>query len=335
MRHHAYFKAAVVLCIIIVFKSYPQPLCAPAIRDYRFFTAELYSADHRLVRIALRKFSLNNKEYYLAANPRTLETELVPVGKYLILKRTLSEIQKKNGSLAYFRALGRAGENSRKRQNAGITHILCRRPGMYITVDLCPTRRPLERLFFMQLVNACGKEREPVPVAIALSGLWLKMHAQDLRWIREREQEGDIAVVWINHTYHHRYQKKVPWWRNFLLDKKKNDIHTEIILNEIAMIESELLPSLFFRFPGLVSDRKLFAQVTDMGLIPVGSDAWLGKRQWPKEGSIILVHANGQEPLGVKRFSRYLALRKKDIVGGRVFFLDLRKGLTETFNKKT
>jgi hypothetical protein len=333
MRQHTYLRAAVIIGIVIVLKLHPA--YATTIRDYRFFTAELYSSDHTIARIVLRKFFLDGKEYYLAADPRTLESELVPAGKYPIMKRTLSEIQEKNEDLAYFRALRHAEENSRKLQNAGITHILCRRPGMYITVDLCPTRRPLERLFFMQLVNACGKGREPVPVAVAVSGLWLKAHAQDLHWIREREREGDIEVVWINHTYHHRYQKKVPWWKNFLLDKKKNDIHAEIVLNEIAMIQAGLIPSLFFRFPGLVSDRKLFAQVTDMGLIPVGSDAWLGKKQWPREGSIILVHANGQEPVGIKRFSRYLASRRKDIAGGRMFFLDLRKGLSETFNKKT
>jgi hypothetical protein len=333
MRQRACFKSAMIIGVIIVLKSYPS--YATTIRDYRFLTAEMNSPDHTIARIVLRKFFLNDKEYYLAANPRTLESELVPAGKYPILKRTLKEIQAKNGDLAYFKVLRRAGENSRRLLNAGITHILSRRPGMYITADLCPTRRPLDRLFFMQLVSTCGKRGEAVPVAIALSGLWLKKHAQDLRWIQEREQKGDIEVIWINHTYHHRYQKKEPWWRNFLLDRKKNDIHAEIILNEIAMIESGLLPSLFFRFPGLVSDRKLFAQVTDMGLIPVGSDAWLGKKQWPREGSIILVHANGQEPVGTKRFSRYLASRRKDIVRGRMLFLDLRKGLSEIFNRKT
>jgi len=34
-------------------------------------------------------------------------------------------------------------------------------------------------------------------------------------------------------------------------------------------------------------------------MIPIGSDAWLAKNQWPKEGSIVLVHANGHELIGI------------------------------------
>ena len=37
------------------------------------------------------------------------------------------------------------------------------------------------------------------------------------------------------------------------------------------------------------------------GLIPVGSDAWLAKNEVPSAGSIVLVHGNGNEPVGVEK----------------------------------
>jgi hypothetical protein len=32
--------------------------------------------------------------------------------------------------------------------------------------------------------------------------------------------------------------------------------------------------------------------------LPIGSDAWLANKVKPKEGSIILLHGNGNEPYG-------------------------------------
>jgi hypothetical protein len=42
-------------------------------------------------------------------------------------------------------------------------------------------------------------------------------------------------------------------------------------------------------------------------LIALGADAWLALDQRPNAGSIVLVHLNGNEPLGVKLFERDLA----------------------------
>ena len=89
------------------------------------------------------------------------------------------------------------------------------------------------------------------------------------------------------------------------------------------------MPSVFFRFPGLVSNRVLFGGVAGFGLITLGSDAWLGKKQWPVAGSIILVHANGREPVGIKRFLWLLGSWKRDSAGGRRPFGDLKDGLRQ------
>jgi hypothetical protein len=62
-------------------------------------------------------------------------------------------------------------------------------------------------------------------------------------------------------------------------------------------------------------------------LIPVGSDAWLGLNQWPKEGSIVLVHANGNEPIGIHRFLELMHKERENIVHKHWLLFDLRESL--------
>jgi hypothetical protein len=57
----------------------------------------------------------------------------------------------------------------------------------------------------------------------------------------------------------------------------------------------------------------------------VGSDAWLGKNQWPSEGSIVLVHANGNEPYGIARFMRLFREEREKIIHRQWLLLDLRE----------
>ena len=298
-----------------------------AIREYRMFPAELYTNEKKLARIALRKFRMNETECYLAVEPDSLRTEIVPVGKYLILKRTLSEILARHRTSVYAKALGFAGQNSWRLQNAGLAHVPGSGPDAYLTADLCPTRRLLDRTLFTRLIGEYGTFKRPVPIAIAVSGTWLEKHEEDLKWLQGLAANNDLSVTWVNHTYHHRHKKRVPLWKNFLLDMGSN-LKEEIMKNEISMLEAGLVPSVFFRFPGLVSNRTIFGRVIGFGLVPLGSNAWLGKKQWPVSGSIILVHANGEEPAGIKRFLWVLESKKKEISAGLWALGDLKDGLS-------
>lgn len=95
------------------------------------------------------------------------------------------------------------------------------------------------------------------------------------------------------------------------------------------MLENEMMPSIFFRFPGLVSDNEIFRKISSFGLIPVGSDAWLGKNQWPKDGSIVLLHANGNEPIGIERFLKLLKEERANIIHKGWLLYDLRESIVE------
>jgi hypothetical protein len=99
----------------------------------------------------------------------------------------------------------------------------------------------------------------------------------------------------------------------------------EILRTEQAMLEHGMVPSVFFRFPGLVSSRELFDRVVAHGLVPVGSDAWLAKGQGPAEGSIVLVHGNGNEPIGIEDFLRLLRTERANIRDRDWLLVDLRQ----------
>lgn len=299
---------------------------AAALSEYRPCAVELYTKDGKLAGITLRRFRSGGRDYYLLVDPVSLRTGLAPVGKFRIIRKTWKEIRARHGRLPYFAALAFAEGNSRRVQNAGVARIPGKRIEYYLSADLCPSGLPLDRSLFTSLIEEYGNHSVRIPITIAVSGLWIAKHQKDLSWLMGLEKKGSLAITWANHSFNHRYNRKAPWWKNFLLDGK-TDLDAEILKTERTMLESGIVPSVFFRFPGLVSDRKIFAGVTGRGLIPLGSDAWLGKLQWPVPGSIMLVHANGQEPVGIKRFLWLLQNKKKDIMARQWVLGDIRDGL--------
>jgi len=86
----------------------------------------------------------------------------------------------------------------------------------------------------------------------------------------------------------------------------EENLSRDILTLEKTLLERGIVPSVFFRFPGLVSDKKSIETVTGLGLVTIGSDAWLAKGEKPKEGSIILLHGNGNEPEGIEIFLKIL-----------------------------
>jgi hypothetical protein len=109
------------------------------------------------------------------------------------------------------------------------------------------------------------------------------------------------------------------------------DIIYEVIKTEIALLEKEIVPSFFFRFPGLVSDHEIYNKILNLKLIPVGSDVWLVKRQWPNNGSIVLIHANGNEPVGVR--DDLLKNKRTDVLSKRWELFNLRESLVDNESK--
>src|ERR1700678_1318280 len=182
-------------------------------------------------------------------------------------------------------------------QNAGLTHGGGH--GDFVTGDLCPSHKPLDRAFFTRLEAASPH----APVALSISGLWLIHHFDDFRWLVGERNSGALNILWTDHTYHHPYHRTLPNDANFLLSKGV-DPQEEILDTERLLIANGETPSLFFRFPGLVSSDPLMQAVSRFHLVTLGADAWLAKGQQPQKGSIVLVHPNGNEPKGLAMFTR-------------------------------
>jgi hypothetical protein len=183
-------------------------------------------------------------------------------------------------------------------QDAGLVHGNA--PGDFVTGDLCPSRRPLDRRFFEKL-----KSNGPAtPVALSISGLWLEHHAADFQWLRAQAASGALDILWTNHTYHHPFVKGRSDGETFMLTKGL-DPDFEILETERLLIANGGTPSVFLRFPGLVSSSPLMQAVRRHHLISIGTDSWLAKGQMPGPGSIVLVHPNGNEEVGLDLFNRY------------------------------
>ncbi len=275
-------------------------------------------------RVVLRRFERGGRRFALVVHPDSLDTEIAPDERFPVGCSSWITVRRALAGTRYEQALADAEANATGLQDAGIVHTMPRGEGVVLTVDLCPSRRPLERSLFEAVIAEFGSEERPVPLAVAMTGVWMEEHPDDLAWLLDRVGRGDAAITWINHSFSHRFDPGTALTRNFLLEPG-TDVETEILRAEAAMLQRGMVPSVFFRFPGLVSDRDLFDRVVSHGLVPVGSDAWLAKGQRPTEGSIVLIHGNGNDPIGVADFLRLLRTERTNIRDRDWLLVDLRR----------
>jgi hypothetical protein len=275
----------------------------------------------------LRSFVVDGQPRWLVVDPRTLHTAIVEARGTCAEAQVASALDPAWAGSAYGRALADGRSRESALADAGLTHVRSEAHGISLTVDLCPSRRPLDRRLFLALLNELGKVESPVPVAVAVTGEWMDAHAPDLEWLAGLDRDGQLAITWINHSYHHPVSATLPLRSNFLLEPG-TDVRAEVLDTERALIERGLVPSVFFRFPGLVSSAALVETVIALGLVPVGSDAWLAKGQRPADGSVVLVHGNGNEPLGVRKFITLLQDERAAVQHRQWLLLDLRDAET-------
>jgi hypothetical protein len=201
-----------------------------------------------------------------------------------------------------------------------------------LTIDLCPSHKPLDRIIFTSLIAEFKKTEMPVPLALSITGKFMLTHPGDLLWLKSLIDSGEISVTWINHTYNHHYDPNIPLKKNFLLEPGTN-LNFEILGTEEALLQNGFLSSVFFRFPGLVSDQQVVDSVISYGLIPIGSDSWLAKGQPVHKGSIILIHGNGNEPVGIKDFIRLLQTDESSVMKKEWLLYDLRESIEDEFQE--
>ncbi|MET3502991.1 hypothetical protein ABIC45_004628 [Mucilaginibacter rubeus] len=280
----------------------------------------------------LRRFDNEGRNYLLMVNPQTLETKINESSFYQIKPMTMEQARESFKSTPYQKALSKAEKQSINIQDAGIESGIPKQTGISLTADLCPSHRPLDKRIFTDIFTEFKKVERPVPIALSITGIWMRQHPQDLAWLKQMQANREIYITWINHSFNHRVSLKAPLKENFLLEPG-TDISYEVLETEQAMLRNGLLPSVFFRFPGLISDQQLVYRITGFGLIPVGTDAWLAKGQQPQNGSIVLIHGNGNEPVGVNDFIKLLQSKTRSIAGKQWLLYDLRESVDEEFSE--
>ena len=282
--------------------------------------------------LIIRQYDQSGKHYFVGVDPDNLETQIIPSTQISTTACNWQQIFKKYKKSTYIKAIQTAKKRSFSLQNSGIVHGFPKEKGVTLTIDLCPSHKPLDRVIFTTLISEFQKIETPVPIALSITGRFMLTHEADLDWIKELIAAHEISVTWVNHTYNHRYNSKIPLKENFILEPN-TDVNSEILNTEIALLEHGFRPSVFFRFPGLISDNAIVDKVVEYGLIPIGSDAWLAKGQPIHSGSIVLIHGNGNEPLGVKDFIELLQNEKSSVMKKEWLLYDLRGSIEDEFHE--
>jgi hypothetical protein len=271
-----------------------------AVADYKPVLKACVDADGRKA-VAIREMTIAGQKIALLADSEALTTRLERAACWTCHDASEGDLNATRMGRAIRESASAPGLVHRGfLQNAGLTHGGGQ--GDFVTGDLCPSQKPLDRAFFTRL----EVESPRAPVALSISGLWLIHHFDDFRWLVDQRSSGALDILWTNHTYHHPYRRKAPDDANFLLTKGV-DPQEEILDTERLLIANGETPSLFFRFPGLISSDPLMQAVSQDHLITLGADAWLALGQKPGRGSVVLVHPNGNEPKGLALFSADLA----------------------------
>jgi hypothetical protein len=295
----------------------PLP-AASLISGYQAVFIPFHHEDGTLL-TAVRRYNRDHHPHYLVLDPQRFSFSEMTTEKVLSSPPAEDELWRKT---PFSLALIRQTSHPYPAQNDGLREAEHPVTGFFLTADLCPAKRPLDRVFFE--ATAALPQKLPVPLALMISGLWIQWHEAELAWLKDQITAGKLAITWVNHSFTHPYDPTAPLENNFLLMNKAGFMD-EVLLLERLLLEKGLIPSPYFRFPGLVSDRQLIETLRDLHLIPIGSSAWLAKGELPQAGSIILVHANGNEPEGVRLLLAFYDRQREAFQHGAAALLPLRE----------
>ncbi len=296
---------AILLAICV---TTPGASSGTEITGYRAVLRPYHAKDGSL-RIAIREFIDGTDAKVLSIDPITFETSVIDAQE-----TSNASVNNEWQKTPFAVSLARYTAPDGRLQNSGIRRGEAKVDGLFLTVDLCPSKKPLDRALFEATIKDFIGKKGPAPLAIAVSGLWMARHQEDLRWLLDKSASGELDITWINHSATHPYHGDRPLEEDFL-QSVEVDFEREVLANEVEMLNSGIRPTVFFRFPGLVSDNRLLKRLRALSLIPIGTDAWLAKKENPKRGSIILVHGNGNEPEGL---AILMGLYKGHLADGKI-----------------
>lgn len=177
-----------------------------------------------------------------------------------------------------------------------------------VTVDLCWSLRKMESGLLSALREA-GKPGHRAHPVFFVSGRWLEQHPQDMHDLIEIDGDEGAEITWGLHSYVH------PKSGGFMNDIEPAKIQEDTLKLERQFLNWGIVPSVYYRFPGLIHDTVRLREILGLDLFPIDCESWMvlveQKRSGPfgkpvQAGSIILVHGNGNEPDGIPLLERWL-----------------------------
>lgn len=293
---------------------------------------------------ALRAFTQDGRDQLLVVNTKTLKTSVRATNALACKVGRSNKLTAYDKALEKYSAPTPVGFNGWPLEsfaNFGFKQFPVNCGGharpMVLTADLCPSHKATDRAY---LAAAATIHPVATPIVLAVSGQWMRTHTEDIAWIKQQK----LAITFANHSDRHAYTRHVPYQQNFMTQETPAEFQQEIFEAEKTMLENGLVPSIFFRFPGLMSTRAQIAQLKDLGLITLGTTAWLAldgsvnkpfsdyfRRNGPTgfasdqkaaPGRVILTHANGNEFYGVVKAEELI---KK--LGAEANFISIEQAL--------
>ncbi|MFC2074245.1 hypothetical protein ACFLR3_03235 [Campylobacterota bacterium] len=145
-----------------------------------------------------------------------------------------------------------------------------------LTVDMCPSSK---KGFELDSFKTLLKSKKSFPVTISMTKKWAVNHPAEFQQLKAWDDLNKLKITWMNHGATHPYRRNVPIENNFI-NLEGVDFKKEVLENEKFLIQEGRIPSVFYRFAGLVSNEKdLKCLVEELGLIPIGSLAWLASQK--------------------------------------------------------
>ena len=176
-----------------------------------------------------------------------------------------------------------------------------------VTVDLCWSLRPYERDFF-RFVPRVAKLKGDASITLFVTGRWLEQHPEEVERLIELSREPGVGMTWGLHSWVHSKQ------RPFMNEYSPEQVRDDNLRVEAELLRWGIVPSIFYRFPGLVHDEPRLRAMLDLDLISVDCDSWVASMRrgraphhlWPSDGSILLIHGNGNENIGIPRLYEWM-----------------------------
>jgi hypothetical protein len=129
--------------------------------------------------------------------------------------------------------------------------------------------------------------------------------ASDDAELQAWEARGKLAIDWVNHSMTHPLH--CAGNSCAFLTARSVDFRREVLDLEQVLLEQNETRSMFFRFPGLVHNAERRGSLESMGVLGLDANAWLAKGEPIRDGAVILLHGNGNEPAGIRAFFNLMA----------------------------